>query len=331
MAFYVISHNMSILITGGAGYIGGATLDLLCRAGERVAVLDNLSRGHRDTVPHCVPFYHGDVGDAKLVARVIEEHKIDACIHFAAFAYVGESVENPELYANNNIVQGISLLNSLRAGGVDKIVFSSSCATYGEPQYTPIDEKHPQQPANPYGWSKLLFERILESYSAAYGMRFVALRYFNAAGATEHHGERHDPEPHLIPNVLRAISGQCPAVRVFGSDYPTVDGTPVRDYIHITDLGSAHLLALRYLREGGRSEAVNLGNGTGYSVMEVIESARRVTGRAVPFEMAAARSGDPSHLVARADKAQAMLGWKPQVPDLDEIIRSAWRWHCRIR
>jgi UDP-glucose 4-epimerase len=317
---------MSILLTGGAGYIGGATLGELTSAGESVVVLDNLSRGHRETVPANVRFYQGDVGDPELVSRVIQEHKIRTCIHFAAFAYVGESVENPALYVSNNIVQGMSLLNSLRADGVNEIVFSSSCATYGAPCYTPIDEQHPQQPTNPYGWSKLLFERVLQSYGSAYGMRYLALRYFNAAGATSAHGELHDPEPHLIPNVLRAVKGQIPAVQVFGDDYPTPDGTAVRDYVHISDLASAHLQALRYLRAGGASDAVNLGTGEGYSVMEVIESAKRVTGRDVPFEIRGRRAGDPSHLVAKAEKARRLLGWEPQKSTLGEIVGSAWGW-----
>lgn len=321
---------MSVLVTGGAGYIGAATAALLIESGERVVILDNLSRGHRDAVPPGVPFYEGDAGDRELVARIVREHRSESCIHFAAFAYVGESVEHPRLYADNNIVQGLSLLNSLRDSGVGHIVFSSTCSTYGEPQYMPIDEAHPQQPANPYGWSKLLIERMLDSYSRAYGLHFVALRYFNAAGATNRHGERHDPEPHLIPNVLRAAAGQIPAVKVFGNSYPTPDGTAVRDYIHISDLGSAHLLALRYLRGGGPSIALNLGNGTGYSVMEVIQSASRITGREVPFEIAPPRSGDPSHLVACAEKARAVLGWKPQIPTLDDILRSAWKWRCRV-
>jgi UDP-glucose 4-epimerase len=320
---------MSILLTGGAGYIGGATLRLLKGAGEDVIVIDNLSRGHRESLPVGVPFYEGNVGDADLVARVIRDHGIRTCIHFAAFAYVGESVEDPELYVTNNMMQGMSLLKALRAGGVKEVVFSSTCATYGAPCYVPIDEEHPQQPTNPYGWSKLLFERVLDSYSIAYGMRYLSLRYFNAAGATASHGEQHDPEPHLIPNVLRAAKGELPAVYVFGNDYPTPDGTAVRDYIHISDLGSAHVLALRHLRSGGASDAVNLGNGKGYSVMEVIESAKRVTGREVPYEIRGRRAGDPSHLIAKADKARRVLGWEPQISGLDEIIESAWRWITR--
>jgi UDP-glucose 4-epimerase len=315
---------MSILVTGGAGYIGSVTVDLLIENGERVVVLDNLSRGHRDSVGADVPFYQGDVGDSGLVARIIREHDIRGCIHFAAFAYVGESVESPRLYFDNNVAQGLSLLNSLRDSEVRHIVFSSSCATYGEPQYSPLDEQHPQSPSNPYGWTKLIMERMLDSYFSAYNLRYVALRYFNAAGATDRHFERHDPEPHLIPNVLRAAAGAIGKVRVFGSSYPTPDGTAIRDYIHISDLASAHLLALRYLREDHQSVALNLGTGRGYSVKQVIESASRITGLPVPFEVVGARAGDPPQLIACADKAHKLLGWAPRIPHLDDILRTAW-------
>jgi UDP-glucose 4-epimerase len=321
--------RMSVLVTGGAGYIGGATVEALLEAGERVVVLDNLSRGHANTIPPGTPFYRGDVGDRSLVARAVEEQQVRACIHFAAYAYVGESATHPDLYLQNNLAQGIALLEALRGAGVREIVFSSSCTVYGEPRYTPIDEDHPQQPTNLYGWTKLLFEKALQSYAQAYGLRYVALRYFNAAGATARHGERHDPEPHLIPNVLRAVSGEIPALQVYGKDYPTHDGAAVRDYIHIADLASAHLLALGHLRNGGGSEAFNLGNGRGYSVLEVIESVKRVTGHQPPFQIVAARPGDPSHLVAQADKAKRILGWEPRIPELDQIVRSAWQWRNR--
>ncbi|HEU0253528.1 MAG TPA: UDP-glucose 4-epimerase GalE [Pyrinomonadaceae bacterium] len=320
---------MAILITGGAGYIGSVTAELLRARGERVVVLDNLSRGHRDAVAAEVPFYEGDIGDRALVMRVVREHDVDACIHFAAFAYVGESVNAPALYYENNVEQGIRLLGALVEAGVRQIVFSSTCATYGEPQRIPIDEQHPQLPTNPYGWSKLFVERILGDYDRGYGLKFVALRYFNAAGATLERGERHDPETHLIPLVLKAAHGESDRITVFGNDYATKDGTCVRDYIHVSDLAHAHALSLDYLRSGNSSTAINLGNGKGYSVLEVVEAARAVTGREIAVELQERRAGDPSHLVADASKASAVLGWKPQHPELAEIISSAWKWHTK--
>jgi UDP-glucose 4-epimerase len=318
---------MTILITGGAGYIGSVTTELLRARGEQVVVLDNLSRGYRDAVTSEIPFYEGNVGDRDLVARITREHDIDACIHFAAFAYVGESVTEPALYYENNVAQGINLLSALVKAGVRRFVFSSTCATYGEPQQIPIDETHPQLPANPYGWSKLFVERILADYDRAYDLRFVALRYFNASGASPDRGERHDPETHLIPLVLKAAQKKLDHVTVFGDDYPTEDGTCVRDYIHVSDLGDAHALALDYLRNGGPSTAINLGNGQGYSVLEVINAARDVTQREIPIEIEGRRAGDPSHLVADSSKARSVLGWKPQHADLATIISSAWDWH----
>jgi UDP-glucose 4-epimerase len=315
-----------VLLTGGAGYIGSVTAQLLLAGGERVVVIDNLSRGHREAVPPDAHFYEGNIGDREVIERIASEHEIEACIHFAAFAYVGESVAEPARYFENNATQGIALLGALLDAGVRRVVFSSTCATYGEPQEIPIPEGHPQKPSNPYGWSKLLMERILESYDRAYGMRFVALRYFNAAGATGRLGEWHDPETHLVPNVLSAAQGSISAVSVFGDNYPTPDGTPIRDYIHVADLASAHMLALRYLREGGASEAVNLGNGKGYSVLEVIETARRVTGRTIPLNIEPPRPGDPSRLVANAEKARRVLGWEPKYRELEDIIRSDWEW-----
>ena len=320
---------MSILITGGAGYIGSVTTELLHARGEPVVVLDNLSRGHRDAVAPEVPFYEGNVGNRELVMRIVREHNIDACVHFAAFAYVGESVTQPTLYYENNVEQGIRLLGALLAAGVRRFVFSSTCATYGEPQEIPISEAHPQLPTNPYGWTKLFLERIMRDYDRAYELRFVALRYFNAAGATSQRGERHDPETHLIPLVLKAAQGEINHVTVFGNDYQTKDGTCVRDYIHVSDLAEAHALSLDYLRAGNPSTAVNLGNGQGYSVLEVIEAARAVTGREIPIDMQGRRAGDPSHLVADATKARTVLGWQPQHTDLAAIISSAWEWNIR--
>lgn len=319
---------MAILVTGGAGYIGSVMVELLCDRGEQVVVLDNLRRGHRAAVDPSVPFYQGCVGDRELVAAICREHEIDACIHFAALAYVGESVVEPQLYFENNVQKGISLLDALLGAGVMKLVFSSTCATYGEPVRIPIDERHPQQPANPYGWSKFFLERVLAAYDHAYGFRSVALRYFNAAGATRLRGEHHDPETHLIPSVLAAAAGKLPHVTIFGGDYPTPDGTAIRDYVHVVDLGAAHLLALDHLRKGGGSEAINLGTGHGYSVMELIETARAVTNRPIEVEVAPRRPGDPSRLIADAEKARSVLGWNQlRYPDLKSIITTAWEWH----
>lgn len=320
---------MAILITGGAGYIGSVTTELLRGRGEAVVVLDNLSRGFRDAVASEIPFYEGDVGNRELVKRIVREQNIDACIHFAAFAYVGESVNQPALYYENNVAQGIQLLGTLIETGVRQFVFSSTCATYGEPKRIPISEDHPQLPTNSYGWSKLFLERIMTDYDHSYGLRFVALRYFNAAGATRERGERHEPETHLIPLVLYAAQGKTNHITVFGNDYATKDGTCVRDYIHVSDLADAHALALDYLRAGNPSTAINLGNGHGYSVLEVVESARTVTGREITIDMQGRRAGDPSHLVADAAKARAVLGWQPQYPDIAAIIGSAWEWHSR--
>jgi UDP-glucose-4-epimerase GalE len=320
---------MMILVTGGAGYIGSVTTRLLLARGERVVVLDDLSRGYRHAIAGDAPFYQGAVGDRELIGRIAREHRIEACVHFAAFAYVGESVTEPALYFENNVAQGIGLLNALIDAGVKRFVFSSSCATYGEPREIPITESHPQQPTNPYGWSKLIMERALESFDRAYGLKFVALRYFNAAGATEMLGESHEPETHLVPNVLRAAQGRLRELQVFGDKYPTPDGTAIRDYIHVSDLAAAHIQALGYLRRGGASEFINLGNGMGHSVLEVIETARRVTGRPIPFTVAPPRPGDPSHLVGDARKAREILGWSPESPELEAILRSDWEWRLR--
>jgi UDP-glucose 4-epimerase len=319
--------DLSILVTGGAGYIGSVTVELLRRTGESVVVLDNLSRGHRAAVAADVLFYRGDIGDRALVSSIVHKHSVECCIHFAALAYVGESVQNPTLYFENNVAQGIALLGALIAGGVRRFVFSSTCATYGEPLVVPIPEDAPQHPMNPYGWSKFIIERVLESYDRAYGMKSIALRYFNAAGALPNLGEHHEPETHLIPNVLAAARGDASHVEIYGTDYPTPDGTAVRDYIHVQDLAKAHTLALSHLRAGGESDFLNLGNGCGFSVLQVIESAREVTGRQIEFVGMPRRAGDPPELVARADRAARVLGWRPERADLDDIIRSAWTWH----
>ncbi|MEQ1761621.1 MAG: UDP-glucose 4-epimerase GalE [Pyrinomonadaceae bacterium] len=317
---------MAILVTGGAGYIGSVAVDDLIDAGEQVVVIDNLSRGHREAVNENATFHQGDIGDPNLVKQICVEHGVTAVMHFSAFAYVGESVERPDIYYQNNVIQTVSLLDALRVSGVRQFVFSSSCATYGEPVTIPIDETHPQNPTNPYGRTKLMVEHMLSDYDRAFEMKFVALRYFNACGATDLRFERHDPETHLIPLILDAASAKRESVSVFGGDYPTPDGTAIRDYIHIADLSQAHLLALKYLQDGGGSDAFNLGNGNGFSVLEVIEAAKRVTGHDVPYKIEPRRAGDPSRLIAKADKAESVLGWKPQYTDLDSIIESAWKW-----
>jgi UDP-glucose 4-epimerase len=320
---------MAILVTGGAGYIGSVTADYLLSRGEKVVVIDNLVRGHRQALDVEVPFYPGDVGDQSLLARIAREHELESCIHFAALAYVGESVEDPKLYFENNVQKGIALIGSLLQANVRRFVFSSTCATYGEPESVPIKEDSRQWPTSPYGWSKLFLERLLTSYDDAYGLKFVALRYFNAAGATKTRGEDHEPETHLIANLLQAASGKQNELSVFGNTYPTPDGTAIRDYIHVSDLAEAHALALEYLRRGGRSEFLNLGSGRGYSVLEVIECAREATRKPIRLKIEPPRAGDASHLIAEATRAQSLLGWVPRHSDLPIIIQSAWEWHLR--
>ena len=318
---------MAILVTGGAGYIGSVVVEDLRKQNESVVVLDNLAYGHRQAIDSSIPFYEGDIGDEPLVQKILSEHEIEACMHFSAFAFVGESVEKPKIYYKNNFVQTLKLLDVLIENNVKKFIFSSTCATYGEPQYVPIDEKHPQSPTNPYGWSKFMVERALTDYAAAYNLKYVALRYFNACGASDGCGEDHNPETHLIPLVLFAAQGKRDSISIFGDDYPTPDGTAIRDYIHISDLSQAHLLALEHLRKGGDSEFINLGNGSGYSVKEVIEATRKITGKKIEAQIAARRAGDPSRLVADAAKAREVLGWNPQFPEIERIIESAWAWH----
>jgi UDP-glucose 4-epimerase len=317
---------MSVLVTGGAGYIGSAFVEQLLDAGEAVVVLDDLSRGYRPAVDPRATFCQGRTGDRELVARVVHEHAVSACAHFAAYAYVGESVSEPARYYDNNFTQAAVLFETLVQQGVKHVVFSSTCATYGVPRQVPIPEDHPQWPINPYGWSKLFVERLLADFDRAYGLRFVALRYFNAAGASGRCGEAHAPETHLIPLVLAVAAGRRKSVAVYGRDYETPDGTAIRDYIHVLDLGQAHLLALAHLRGGGASQFLNLGNGLGYSVLEVIAAAKRVTGRDVAYELGPRREGDPPRLVGDATKARQLLGWAPKRPGLEDIIRSAWEW-----
>jgi UDP-glucose-4-epimerase GalE len=319
-----------ILVTGGAGYIGSQTAKALARAGRVPVVYDNLSSGHRWAV-RWGPFVEGDIADGALLRRVMREERIEGVIHFAAFAYVGESVFEPRKYFQNNVANTLSLLDAMIDTGVRTIVFSSTCATYGTPDELPIAEDHPQRPLSPYGDSKLFVERMLHAYDRAYGLRWAALRYFNAAGADPDGelGEVHDPETHLIPLAIEAALGRRPAIEIFGTDYPTPDGTAVRDYIHVADLADAHIRALDELLAGGDSLAVNLGTGRGYSVRDVIAAVETAGDRRVPVQPAPRRLGDPPALVADPRRAEAILGWRPRFADLDSIVRTAWEWHAR--
>jgi UDP-arabinose 4-epimerase len=313
-----------VLVIGGAGYIGSHAARALRRSGHEVIVFDNLSTGY-EFLASGFEFVQGDILDASALKRVLP--RVNAVMHFAAHAYVGESVTNPRKYFRNNVEGGLALLNAMLEARVKTIIFSSTCAVYGEPAKVPIDESMPRQPVNPYGVSKLFFEQALEAYDRAYGLRFASLRYFNAAGADESGeiGELHDPETHLIPLALSAAAGNGPELHIFGSDYPTPDGTCIRDYIHVNDLADAHVKALEHLMAGESSFAVNLGTGTGYSVQQVISAVEQATGKAVPRKVAPRRPGDPPALVANPAKAQALLHWKA-TRGLTEIVTSAWKW-----
>jgi len=316
---------MNVLVTGGAGYIGSVVVEQLLKHGHQAVVFDNLSKGHRAAVAPEAVFLQADLLDNDAVIRALESHKIEAVIHMAAESLVGESMSDPLKYFGNNVGAANSLLNAMLKVGVKKIVLSSTAATYGAPETMPITEDTPQRPTNPYGESKLMIEKMLRWCDEAYGLRYVSLRYFNAAGATERCGEDHEPETHLIPNVLRVAAGKTEHVNVFGEDYPTPDGTCVRDYVHVIDLADAHILALNVMER--RSEIYNLGYGSGYSVAEVVEMARQVTGHRIPTEAAPRRAGDPPVLIASPDKIMRDLGWNPRHSELDRIIESAWRWH----
>jgi len=317
---------MNVFVTGGAGYIGSHVVRFLLEAGHRVRVYDNLDEGHAAAVPE-ETLVRGDLMDAQRLVEALDEG-FDCVMHFAAHCYVGESMINPEKYYATNVVAGLRLLTAMRRAGVRRIVFSSSAATYGEPEQIPITEEHPQNPINAYGQTKLDFEHALGFYAGAYGLGFASLRYFNAAGAAPDGtiGEDHDPETHLVPIVLQVALGQRESVQIFGTDYPTRDGTCVRDYIHVCDLAQAHILAMERI-EPGKGGWYNLGNGNGYTVREVLDVARKVTGRKIPAEDGPRRPGDPPELVASSAKIMRELGWKPQYPDLETIIETAWRWH----
>jgi UDP-arabinose 4-epimerase len=318
----------TVLVTGGAGYIGSHACKALALAGYEPVVYDNLSRGHREAV-RWGPLVEGDVADRGSVAAALKKHHALAVMHFAAFAYVGESVTDPAVYYRNNLVGTLSLLDAMVETGVDKIVFSSTCATYGNPAEVPMRESTPQLPVNPYGDTKLAIERALHWYGEAYGLRSASLRYFNAAGADPggEIGELHDPETHLIPLILQAALGQRPHIDIYGTDYPTPDGTAIRDYIHVQDLADAHLRALEHLAAGRESTALNLGTGCGYSVREVIRVAETVSGRSISCRETPRRPGDPPALVADPSLAAELLGWRAQVSDLETIVRTALAWH----
>lgn len=320
---------MRILVLGGAGYIGSHTVYELIDAGHEVVVADNLLTGFREAVHPQATFYEGDIRDKKFLDALFEKEKIDGVIHFAASSQVGESMVNPLKYYNNNLCGTETLLESMVEHGVDKIVFSSTAATYGEPERIPIAESDRTEPTNCYGETKLAMEKMFRWTAQAHTLRFVSLRYFNACGAHPNGkiGEAHNPETHLIPLILQVPNGKREAISVFGTDYETKDGTCVRDYIHVNDLAQAHILAMEYLADGGKSDIFNLGNGVGFTVKEVVETARKVTGHPIPMKEEPRRAGDPSTLIASSEKAKAVLGWKPKYDDLETIVSTAWKWH----
>lgn len=319
---------MAILVTGGAGYIGSHTVAALLSQGKEVVVIDNLQSGHREAVLGG-KFYEGDLRDKALLAKLFSENSIEAVIHFAANSLVGESMKAPVKYYDNNVYGTLCLLEAMDQADVRKIVFSSTAATYGEPEKVPIEESDPTRPTNVYGETKLTMERMMAWFDQVLGIKYVSLRYFNAAGAHEGGkiGEDHRPESHLIPLIIEAALGQRPSIQVFGDDYSTPDGTCVRDYIHVSDLADAHLRAVAHLLEGGSSDIFNLGNGQGFSVKQVIETVKSVTGRDFPVVISPRRSGDPAVLIASSDKARSVLGWQPSRDKLEDIIQSAWQWH----
>ena len=316
---------MNLLVTGGAGYIGGTVATILMQAGHRVTVLDNLCHSKRNEVPTGAEFVEADIADRPRVESLLRELKPDGVLHFAALIEAGDSMRVPEVYFRNNTASTLSLLEAMHATGVNKLVFSSTAAVYGEPRSVPIEETAPLDPTNAYGESKLLVEYMLKWFHQIHGLRYASLRYFNVAGALPHRGEAHEPESHIIPLILDVALGRREKIFIFGDDYDTPDGTCIRDYIHVRDLADAHILALQALETRDKL-VLNLGNGSGFSVKEVIESARRVTGHAIPVEMKPRRPGDPARLVAGSEKAKAELGWKPQISEIDSILQSAWDW-----
>lgn len=317
---------MNVVVTGGAGYIGGTVATLLVQAGHRVTVVDNFCHSRREAVPQGVELVEADIADRSVIEPLLRELKPDGVLHFAALIEAGESMKHPEIYFENNTAKTLSLLTSMLAAGVKKLVFSSTAAVYGEPESVPIEENAKLAPTNAYGESKLLVEQMLRWFREIHGFRTATLRYFNVAGALPHRGEEHEPESHIIPLILDVALGKRASISIFGDDYATPDGTCIRDYIHVADLADAHILALKVLEQESKI-LVNLGNGNGFSVKEVVESARRVTGHAIPVEIKSRRPGDPARLVASSDRARQQLGWVPKHPQLDDIIASAWKWH----
>lgn len=320
---------MAILVLGGAGYIGSHTALELVKSERDVVIADSLVTGYKKAIPEKARFYQGDIRDFEFLDNLFQQEKIDAVIHFAAYSLVGESVANPLKYYGNNLYGTKILLEAMVKNNIDKIVFSSTAATYGEPENIPVLESDRTCPTNPYGETKLAVEKMFKWVAEAHGLRYVSMRYFNACGADENGiiGEAHNPESHLIPIILQVPNGKRETISIYGTDYDTPDGTCIRDYIHVTDLAQAHILAVKYLYNGGKSDIFNLGNGVGYSVREVIETARKVTGRPIPVTETSRRAGDPARLVASSEKAKRILGWKPVHNCLEEIIASAWNWH----
>ena len=322
---------MSILICGGAGYIGSHNVVNLINKGESVVIVDNLQNGHKKFLHPAAKFYEGDIRDAEILNKIFTENKIEAVMHFAAYILAGESMENPLKYFNNNVYGMQILLEAMVRHGVDKIIFSSTAAVYGEPERVPILESDKTLPTNPYGESKLMMEKMIKWVNLVHGIKYISLRYFNAAGASLDGsiGEEHDPETHLIPLILRVPLGKRESITIYGDDYPTPDGTCIRDYIHVLDLADAHYLALKYLRDGGESNIFNLCNGKGFSVKEMIVAAEKVTGQKIKTVIGKRRAGDPAVLIASAEKAKKILGWTPKFTDIEEIIKTAWNYHSR--
>jgi UDP-glucose 4-epimerase len=320
---------LGILVTGAAGYIGSILTEELVKVGYRVIAVDNLRQGHREAVFSKATFINADIGDSEKMANLFSKFQVDTVIHLAAESTVSQSMSDPGEFFQNNVTHGINLLDVMLKHGVDKLVFSSSAAVYGEPESVPIKETALERPLNPYGESKLIFERILHWYREAYGLKFISLRFFNVAGASQQFGEDHHPETHLIPNILKVALGQQGQISVFGDSYPTKDGSCVRDYVHVIDVARAHMLALKCLAKNARHDIYNLGNGSGFSVFEVVEAAREVTGTQIPISLQPSRRGDPAVLIADAELAKIELGWKPEFTDIESIIDSAWQWQKR--